>query len=123
MSMKKFFKNIGILAIILLPRIASAQIDLTKPEQFPPAANLGLKEYKTAGSIATPIFNAVLGITGVIALAIMIYGGFRWMTAAGNEDTISEAKRILTAGTIGLVVILLSWSIVYFIVNSITPAP
>lgn len=121
--MKKFFKNAGILAIILLPRIASAGINLDDPNQFPAAEDLGLKEYTTAAEIAKPIINAALGIVGVIALAIMIYGGFRWMTAAGNEDTISEAKRILTAGTIGLVIILVSWSIVYFIVKAIVPTP
>ena len=119
--MKKFLKSAGILAIISLPRIASAQINLDDPNQFPIAQDLGLKKYTTAAEIAKPIFNAVLGLAGVIALAIMIYGGFRWMTSAGNEETISEAKRTLTAGAIGLAVIVISWSIVYFIVNSISP--
>ena len=117
--MKKILKNAGILAIISLPRIASAQIDLEDESQFPAAETLGLTKYETAGEIATPIFNAVLGLVGVISLAIMVYGGFRWMTSAGNEETIGEAKRTLIAGTIGLVVILISWSIVYFIINSL----
>ena len=122
MIMKKFLKSAGILAIISLPRIASAQIDLEDESQFPAAKTLGLTKYETAGEIATPIFNAVLGLVGVISLAIMVYGGFRWMTSAGNEETIGEAKRTLIAGTIGLVVILISWSIVYFIINSINPS-
>lgn len=121
--MKKIFINAGILVIILLPRIASAQINLEDETQFPKAETLGLKEYTTAAGIATPIFNAVLGLAGIIALAIMIYGGYRWMTAMGNEETVSEAKRILSAGTIGLVIILISWSIVYFVVKAIAPTP
>ena len=120
--MKKILKNAGILAIISIPQIASAQIDLEDESQFPAAETLGLTKYETAGEIATPIFNAVLGLVGVISLAIMVYGGFRWMTSAGNEETIGEAKRTLIAGTIGLVVILISWSIVYFIINSINPS-
>ena len=122
MIMKKILKNAGILAIISIPQIASAQIDLEDESQFPAAETLGLTKYETAGEIATPIFNAVLGLVGVISLAIMVYGGFRWMTSAGNEETIGEAKRTLIAGTIGLVVILISWSIVYFIINSINPS-
>lgn len=121
--MKKLIKNIGILAIILLPQIASAQVKLSDPDQFPLAEDLGLKKYTTAAEIAKPIFNAVLGLAGVIALAIILYGGFRWMTAAGNEDSVRDAKNILRSGTIGLVIILVSWSIVYFIVNAIAPAP
>ena len=117
--MKKFLKSAGILAIISLPRIAAAQINLEDPNQFPAADTLGLRRYDTAGAIATPIFNAVLGLVGVISLAIMIYGGYRWMTSAGNEETVSEAKRILTAGAIGLTIIIIAYSVVYFIVNSL----
>ena len=119
MIMKKFLKSAGILAIISLPRIASAQINLEDPNQFPAADTLGLRRYDTAGAIATPIFNAVLGLVGVISLAIMIYGGYRWMTSGGNEETISEAKRTLTAGAIGLTIIIIAYSVVYFIVNSL----
>jgi len=119
MIMKKFLKSAGILAIISLPRIAAAQINLEDPNQFPAADTLGLRRYDTAGAIATPIFNAVLGLVGVISLAIMIYGGYRWMTSAGNEETIGEAKRTLTAGAIGLTIIIIAYSVVYFIVNSL----
>jgi len=49
----------------------------------------------------------------------MIYGGYRWMTSGGNEETISEAKRTLTAGAIGLTIIIIAYSVVYFIVNSL----
>ena len=119
MIMKKILKSAGILAIISLPRIASAQINLEDESQFPAADTLGLTKYETAGEIATPIFNAVLGLVGVISLAIMIYGGYRWMTSGGNEETISEAKRTLTAGAIGLTIIIIAYSVVYFIVNSL----
>ena len=76
----------------------------------------------TLNQALASIIKAVLTLVGVISLAIMVYGGFRWMTSAGNEETIGEAKRTLIAGTIGLVVILISWSIVYFIINSINPS-
>ena len=75
----------------------------------------------TLNQALTNIIKSALTLVGVISLAIMVYGGFRWMTSAGNEETISEAKRTLTAGAIGLAVIVISWSIVYFIVNSISP--
>src|SRR3989338_7714377 len=73
----------------------------------------------TLNQALTSIIKAVLTLVGVISLAIMIYGGYRWMTSAGNEETIGEAKRTLTAGAIGLIIIIISYSVVYFIVNSL----
>jgi hypothetical protein len=43
---------------------------------------------------------------GVIAVILVLWGGFKWMTAAGNEDGITEAKKLMGAGVIGLVIIL-----------------
>lgn len=68
------------------------------------------------------IINAALTLVGVIALAMTVYGGFRWMTAAGNEDTVSEAKRILTASIIGLIIIIISWAVVNFVIGAVNGA-
>ena len=73
----------------------------------------------TLNQALTSIIKAVLTLVGVISLAIMIYGGYRWMTSAGNEETIGEAKRTLTAGAIGLIIIIISYSVVYFIISKL----
>lgn len=68
------------------------------------------------------IINIILGFLGILAVAIILYGGFKWMTAAGNEDQIGEAKKIITAGVIGLVIILAAWGIAAFVLNALTNA-
>ena len=68
------------------------------------------------------IINIVLGVLGVIAVVIIVYGGFKWMTAAGNEDQVSEAKKIITSGIIGLVIVLLALSIAQFVLNALINA-
>ena len=65
------------------------------------------------------IIKAALTLVGIISLAIMVYGGYRWMTSGGNEETISEAKRTLTAGAIGLTIIIIAYSVVYFIISKL----
>ena len=65
------------------------------------------------------IINAALTLVGVIALGTMVYGGFRWMTAAGSEEQVGEAKRILTAGIIGLIIIIISWAVVNFVIGAV----
>ncbi len=61
------------------------------------------------------IINIVLSILGILLVVLIIYAGFLWMTAGGNEDQISKAKKIMINAIIGLVLILFAWSITYFI--------
>ncbi len=63
-----------------------------------------------------------LGLLGLVAVIVMLYGGFLWMTARGSEQQIDKAKRVLINGAIGLVIILVSWAIVLFIQRFITNA-
>lgn len=68
-------------------------------------------------AIVGGVINVFLGVLGVIALGFVIYGGFVWMTAAGNEEKIAQAKKTLQNAVIGLVIILMSAAIVNFILN------
>ena len=70
--------------------------------------------------ITTNTMSWLLGLLGLIAVIIIIYGGFTWMTAAGNEERISKAKKILTYSIIGLVVILTSWILVAYVFETVT---
>jgi Zn-dependent protease with chaperone function len=63
-----------------------------------------------------------LGFLGILAVILVLYAGFLWMTAGGNEEKISEAKKILTAGIIGLVIILSAYAIANFVINQIYSA-
>ena len=67
--------------------------------------------------IAGRLINFALGFLGVIAVLIIMYGGFKWMTSGGSEDKVAEAKKILVAGVIGLIIILSSWAIATFLIS------
>ena len=66
-------------------------------------------------AIATQIINIALTLLGIVAVIIVLLGGFKWMTAGGNEDKVGEAKKILGAGVIGLVIVLAAWGIARFV--------
>ncbi len=72
--------------------------------------------------IISAVINIFLGFLAFIALAIILYGGWLWMTAAGNEEKIEQAKKVLINGTIGLVIILASWGITLWILRAIADA-
>ncbi len=68
------------------------------------------------------IITVALGFLGVIAVVIILLGGFKWMTAGGNEEKTGEARKLLGAGVIGLVIILASWGLARFVIESINSA-
>jgi heme/copper-type cytochrome/quinol oxidase subunit 2 len=72
--------------------------------------------------IVARIINTAMMFLGIIAVVIILLGGFKWMTAAGNEDKVSEAKQLMGAGVIGLVIILASWGIASFVLNQLINA-
>jgi hypothetical protein len=73
-------------------------------------------------TIAGRIINIVLGFLGVIVLGLLLYGGFVWMTANGNEEKIETAKKILKNAVIGLIIVLASWAIATFILSKLSGA-
>lgn len=69
------------------------------------------------------IINVVLGVLGVVAVGVVIYGGFLFLTAQGDPGRIKKGKDSITWGIIGLIIALLSWSIINFVLSSTMSAP
>lgn len=65
--------------------------------------------------IVARTIRIALGLLGTIALCLTLYAGYLWMTAGGNEDEVTKAKTLLTQSVIGLMIILLSYSITIFV--------
>jgi len=73
----------------------------------------------TLGQNITLIINYFLGILGLVAVAFLIYAGILMVTAGGNDEQIGKARKIITYAVIGIVIILLSWTIVTFVTSSL----
>ncbi len=73
-------------------------------------------------NITVRIINVVLTLLGIIALIIVLLAGFKWMTSGGNQEEVGQAKKLLTAGLIGLIIILTAWGITTFIITEIGEA-
>ncbi|MBI4407320.1 MAG: hypothetical protein HY565_02355 [Candidatus Kerfeldbacteria bacterium] len=70
-------------------------------------------------ALVISIINWVLGILALIAVILILIGGFRWMTAGGNEEKVESAKKTLYAAIIGLVIILAGWGISVYVINNL----
>jgi len=61
------------------------------------------------------VIGAVLAFVGVLFLILVIYGGILWMTAAGNEQTITKARTLILNSVVGLVIVLAAYALVSFL--------
>lgn len=67
--------------------------------------------------VVARIIRVFLGFLGIIAVVLVMYAGWLWMTSEGNEEQIQRAKRTLVNALIGLAIILSAFAIVTFILN------
>lgn len=70
-------------------------------------------------SVLSKIINAILLLTGGIAVLFLILGGLQYITSSGNKDKAEKAKQTILYAVIGLIVIALSFVIVAFVSQNI----
>lgn len=114
--LKIFFGLLVLISSFLLAQSVFAQFGVNEV-----GAEIALPE-EDPRIIAARIIRAALGFLGIVALGIVLYGGFVWMTSGGNEEKISKAKKILTNGLIGLIIIVFAFSITQFILSRLMEA-
>ena len=108
-----------VLFFVFVPELASAQTQDFGVSQFEQNTDLGNVDIRV---IIARIIRAFLGLLGIIAVSIMVYAGYVWMTSGGNEEIIGFAKKTLINATIGLAIILSAFAIVQFVLNALADA-
>jgi cbb3-type cytochrome oxidase subunit 3 len=92
----------------------------------------GLKQTATEGYGAEPqsidfydragsILGIALSFIGIIFLGIMIYAGFMWMLARGNQQEADKAKELIQQAVIGLAIVLSAYVITKFVGEILAP--
>ncbi len=82
---------------------------------------------KNAGYKNTPlelliggVVKIALDMIGVVFLVLIVYGGYIWMIARGDEAKVEKAKDTIINSTIGLAITLAAYGITYYVVNRLT---
>ncbi len=70
-------------------------------------------------AIALNAINTALSLLGALCLFLLIYGGFIWIWARGNQEEISKAKEILQGTVIGLIIVLAALGITNYVFTTI----
>ncbi|MFA6295847.1 MAG: pilin [Patescibacteria group bacterium] len=126
-ELTKFFAVLGLCAILCLcvTPVVMAQRgidDSTGPQNA--LENLRNETgYTTTDliSFVGRIIKWVLGIVGVIMIALFVYGGVTYATSAGSEEKIENGKKIMVYTIIGVVIIALAYVLTDFVIAALFP--
>ncbi len=102
------------LLILLFTSQAFAGSAILREGEKPEAAAGG-----TLGGNISTIINYFLGLLGLIAVGFLIYAGVLMVTAGGNDEQVTKARKIIMYAVIGIVIILLSYTIVQFVTTAL----
>lgn len=121
------FFSLTLNLLILAPYSSAGEfLDLGKQEGFKEqeiASEFGQgEEPQDIRIVVARIIQVLLSLIGIIFIALLIFAGFKYMTAGGNESQVSEAKTHIVQSLIGLVIILASLGITIFVIDNITAA-
>jgi hypothetical protein len=138
-GMKSFFKRwFTTLSVSLLVMLGTAVPALAQTTQDQinngvcAGSNLDFSDNpgacNTAGADATTqinnivhtIVNLLSAIVGIVAVIMIIVGGFRYITSGGNDTSVTAAKNTILYAIIGLVVVALAQVLVRFTLSKLT---
>ena len=116
---------------MLMPLAAGAQVaqpgsNPFRSGGFVQSANNNIQSRAGLGATQKPlpeiignIINIVLGFLGVLLLLYLLYAGFLWMTAGGEDKKTKQAQGIIQDAVIGLIIILASFAISNFVISNL----
>ncbi|MCB9798653.1 hypothetical protein H6758_02920 [Candidatus Nomurabacteria bacterium] len=119
--MKKFAKKITsffIVALLFAPTMAGA-VGLQKSGTLlgQTASKTGVDTSKQVEDVVGAGIRAGLTLVGLIFLVLMVYAGYLWMTARGEESQVDKAKKIVSTSIIGLVLVVGAYAITFLITS------
>lgn len=110
-----FFFGLGMMAVLTMAVLPAAADEFGLDQV---AGRAKLKSNQSAPVLLGSVIGAALSLIGVIFLALMIYGGFMWMTAAGKEDKAKKGLDTILAAVIGLIIVFSAYTITNFVFKS-----
>src|SRR3989338_1466684 len=113
---KKILLASLLLLLVATPFIASAGILTGSLKEA--VKGSGFQETTDEDTIRTTvgtIIRAFLGLLGTIFLVLLVYAGYLWMTAGGNEEDVTKAKKLIFQAIVGLAIVMGAYAITAFV--------
>ncbi len=117
-KIKTFIKSLAT-GSVLVPGVALAQTEGSFGLEYAENLQLGTQDVRET---VFQIVNVILGFLGIVAIILVLWGGFMWMTSQGNEEKTGTARKIIISGIIGLGIVLASYAITSFVLSQLYTA-
>ncbi|MDF1497392.1 MAG: hypothetical protein P1P90_05030 [Patescibacteria group bacterium] len=124
--MKTFLKSCYYTAAagaLALPAMASAQGVFTTAQEnvksVGDSADIGTAADASLPDVVGRLINVALGFIGILLLVYILYAGFLWMTAGGDEGKVKTATTMIRNAIIGLLIIVAAFAISNFVLGSL----
>lgn len=122
---KKFnIKSLNLIAGLLFFIVLPAIFLLVNNSAFAASINAGFSYVENAHLGNTDPRDMIVNLVkvaftflGIIAVVIFMYGGWLWMSSAGDQSKVDKAKEVLKGAIIGLIIIFASYGIVAFVIS------
>lgn len=72
--------------------------------------------------IVARVIRALFGLVGIVFVSLLLYGGWMYMTAAGEAEKVNKAKAVMRNAAIGVAIMLSAYSIASFIIRTLIGA-
>lgn len=106
------------LTIFVLANAALAGGITSQVETF--SGKVGLTKQSSIPQMGAMIIKALLTFVGIIFFGLIIYSGYLYMTAAGEQEKLKKAKETFVKAAIGLLIIISAYAITSFVINAIS---
>ncbi len=110
------FQLVGLFSLLLMPTPIKA-VDFT-PQVEVPGGPEGTITGSSTGEYVRAIYKYAIGIVGILATVVLMFGGILWIVAGGNAERVGNAKSWIGASLTGLILVLCS----YMILKTVNPA-
>jgi len=129
--MKKYFKKIiifiSLMAILALPYIVSASSAFDNLQKVGEgrggseanAPYQASSDINSLAGIVSIVIQAFLGLLGIIFISYLLYAGYHWMTAQGDEKKVDKAKDTITRAVIGIIITIGAYAISYYVLEKL----
>ena len=112
----------GLAAIsIAMPFAASAYSGDTGLNASGSQAGFDVKTPDQLPIIIGTVIKTALGIVGVVFLVLMVYAGYIWMIARGDESKTEKAKDTIVNCVIGIIIVVGAYAITTYLVGALNP--
>jgi len=125
--LKKIIIFISLMAILALPYIVSASSAFDNLQKVGEgrggseanAPYQASSDINSLAGIVSIVIQAFLGLLGIIFISYLLYAGYHWMTAQGDEKKVDKAKDTITRAVIGIIITIGAYAISYYVLEKL----